>query len=121
MKLSPGRIQALFIGAALTWFVLPMIWPGLLRTLGHQHFVPFLDLQAILASNDAATAGLDPYAANPFDLLGRPHVYSHWWLHLRDLGLTRADTFVLGLVLVVGFAATALGALAPRSGREAVF
>jgi hypothetical protein len=81
----------------------------------------FLDSYAILAANDAVTAGLNPYDSIPFDLLKRRHAYSTWWLSLRHVGLTRADNFLFGGVSVLGFLAIAIAGMRPRSAREAVF
>jgi hypothetical protein len=89
-------------------------FPQLFFALGVAHYTWFLDTFALLASNDAITRGLDPYAPNPLDYFHRPHVYSHWWLYLRQLGLTRADTFWLGLTLVVSFLLVAWARLRPR-------
>src|SRR5581483_7921323 len=47
-----------------------------------------------------------------------PHMYSHWWLGLHDLGLTRADNPGFGLALVLAFLLVALAALRPRSRGE---
>ncbi len=89
--------------------------PKLFFVLGVEHFDRwFVDTFALLASNDAVTRGLNPYANNPLDYFGRPHVYSHWWLHLRDLGLTRADSQWLGLGLVSIFFVAALWRLRPQ-------
>ena len=107
---------ALFTAAYFGSFAL---YPRLFFALGVDHFNAwFLDTFALLASNDAITRGLDPYAVNPLDYLGRPHIYSHWWLHLRDLGLTRADANWLGWTLVMGFLLTALWRLRPQSTRQ---
>jgi hypothetical protein len=95
------------------------VYPGLFFLLGVNHYGPwFLDTFALLASNDAVTRGLDPYAPNPLDYFHRPHVYSHWWLHLRDLGLTRADVTWLGLGIVGTFLAVALARLRPRTAGQ---
>lgn len=80
----------------------------------------FLDSYAILAANDAVTAGLNPYDSIPLDILKRRHVYSDWWLGLRHLGVTRADNFIFGGSCVLGFLAVALAGLKPRSPREAL-
>ncbi len=120
MKSSPWRVRGLFVAAVLAWFLVLPGWPKVFFALGIQHYLPFLDLYAILASNDAVTAGLDPYAPNPLDVLGRAHVYSHWWLHLRDLGFTREQVFGLGLALVTSFIVAALASLRPRRAREAL-
>jgi len=104
---------------AVVYFSAFAFYPRLFFILGVNHFnVWFLDSFAVLASNDALSAGRDPYANNPLDYLGRPHVYSHWWLHLRDLGLTRGDTVWLGISLAVAFLLAALGRLRPRTARE---
>jgi hypothetical protein len=80
----------------------------------------FLDNYAILASNDAVRAGLDPYQPNPLDDLQRPHSYSHWWFLLGRLGFTRADNFMVGGLFVLAFLVTALTGLRPRSRAEAL-
>lgn len=81
----------------------------------------FLDSYAILAANDAVTAGLDPYASIPLDILKRKHVYSDWWLGLRHLGITRRDNFVFGGLCGLGFLAVALAGLRPHTWRETFF
>lgn len=93
--------------------------PGLFYSLGVVHYdVWFLDMFALLASNDAVTIGINPYAPNPLDYFGRPHVYSHWWLHLRDLGLVRADSLRLGLGVVMAFFLAAMWRLRPQAPRQ---
>lgn len=92
------------------------LYPGLFFAVGINHYPAwFLDTFALLASNDAVTRGLDPYVPNPLDYFHRQHVYSHWWLHLRDLGLTRADVMWLGLTLAGTFLLVALWRLRPRA------
>lgn len=114
-RLSPRVLWWLLAGLTIGWFGAFALFPDMFFRLGVNHFeVWFLDTFAILASNDAVTLGLDPSASNPLDYLRRPHVYSHWWLHLRDLGLTRADNLWVGLVVVLGFLAAALAWLRPR-------
>lgn len=104
-----GVIMAAFFGS----FV---VYPRLFLILGLNHFgVWFLDAFALLASNDAVTRGLNPYAPNPLDYFNRPHVYPHWWLHLRDLGLTRADILWVGLVVTGAFLVVAWWRLRART------
>jgi hypothetical protein len=94
-------------------------FPNLFFALGVAHYDGwFIDLFALLASSDAYARGLNPYLPNPLDYFQRPHVYSHWWLYLHDLGLTRADCRWLGLVLVVAFLLTALWRLRPQVPRQ---
>ncbi|MSU24621.1 MAG: hypothetical protein EXS32_12470 [Opitutus sp.] len=104
---------------AAAYFASFAFYPGLFTLLGVNHYgVWFLDSFAILASNDALARGLDPYVPNALDYFNRPHVYSHWWLGLGKLGLTRADNFWLGLSLVIAFFAAAVAWLRPREPRE---
>ena len=116
------RAPALWLLLALIvigFFTAFAFYPGLFFVIGVNHYgVWFLDTFALLASNDAVTRGLDPYAPNPLDYFNRPHVYSHWWLHLRDLGLTRADVVRLGLGTVGAFLIAALARLRPRQWGE---
>jgi hypothetical protein len=92
---------------------------GAFFPLGVHTFGPwFLDTFAVLAANDAAAGGLDVHAPNPLDPLQRPHSYSRWWLHLGQLGLTRADTSWMGATLVLAFLGVALARLRPREPRE---
>lgn len=111
--------RGLLIGLAACYFVGLALYPRAFLFVGINHFdVWFLDSFALLASNDAVTRGLNPYALNPLDYFQRPHVYSPWWLHLRDLGLTRADNFRVGLVIIAAFSFAALWRLRPRSSGE---
>ncbi|MSU66212.1 MAG: hypothetical protein EXS38_08965 [Opitutus sp.] len=117
--LSPRALWWLLVALTIGWFGSFALWPDLFFCVGVNHLgVWFLDTFAILASNDALTLGRDPYAPNVLDHLNRPHVYSHWWLHLREVGLTRAHNFGVGLAVVGAFLATALAGLRPRAPGE---
>jgi hypothetical protein len=96
----------------------PQLWEWLGVSLLPVHFA---DLHALLAASDAHALGLDPYAVpSAFDPLGRPHVYGPWWLWMHGLGLTRADTLWLG-VLLCGTALVTLGTLLrPANLRQAL-
>lgn len=114
-----GRLRWILACSAAAYFSFFGFFPAALPYLGVNHFgVWFLDSFALLASNDALARGLDPYAINPLDYFHRPHVYSPWWLHLGDLGLTRADNLRVGLALAGGFLAAAVGRLRPRTAAE---
>ncbi len=113
---------AILIGAVGAAYLAIFHHPGVLWYLGVQHYdFWFADLFALLASNDAVARGLNPYAVNPLDIFGRPHVYSHWWLELRHLGLTRADQGWLGPAVVILFVAAALACLRPRNPRQLAY
>ena len=120
MSAIPARRLGCYLGVlAACYFAVFVAYPRLFVFAGVNHYgVLFLDLYAVLASSDAAALGLDPYAANPLDYFHRPHIYSPWWLHLHDLGLTRADDFRLGLGLVVLFLFLAVRRLRPASAGE---
>src|ERR1019366_4123041 len=115
----PLRRGCLWLGSLAAAYVAAFaFYPRLFFAIGVNHYDAwFLDTFALLASNDAVSRGLDPYAPNPLDYFHRPHVYSHWWLHLRDLGLTRADVMWLGLTLVGTFLCAALWRLRPQTLR----
>lgn len=115
-----GRKGWIVLAALGVGYFAAFAWkPFLFVFLGVMHYDGwFIDTFALLASNDAVTRGLDPYAPNPLDYFNRPHVYSHWWLHLRDLGLTRADALWLGLSLVSAFFIAAVWRLRPQNGRQ---
>lgn len=78
----------------------------------------FVDSYALLATSDAVRQGIDPALPNPLDIYQRAHSYTHWWFALGKLGLTRADTFLLGGTMVVLFLMTVFLNLAPRSRGE---
>ncbi len=118
-RLSPWAWRGLLALLTLAWFGAFALKPMAFFGLGVNHFgVWFLDAFAILASNDAAARGLDPYAPNPLDIFHRPHVYSGWWLYLHPLGLTRAHTIAVGWTLGLAFLLSVLAFLRPRSARE---
>jgi hypothetical protein len=104
-------------------------YPQALKYLGVIHYklhpgngeLWFMDLFAILASNDAVSAGMDPYAPNSLDYLQRAHVYPHWWLNIRHLGVTRADCIWLGLVFGTCFLLAVVARLRPQSAGETLW
>jgi hypothetical protein len=90
-------------------------WPKALLMLGIADYGKVgLDSYVLLAAADAVRAGLDPHAANPLDILHRPHVYSDWWLGLRWLGLTREHNTLMGLAWIAAFALAAAVTFRPR-------
>ncbi len=116
------RLWWTFVVIAAGYFASFAFYPGLFLIVGVNHYgVWFLDSFAILASNDALARGLDPYVPNALDYFKRPHVYSHWWLELGKLGLTRADNSWLGLSLVVAFLTAVVARLRPREPREVLW
>lgn len=118
---GPGKWRWVFILAMVFFYLGLMIWPGVFALFGVDHRMGwFLDSYAILASNDAVAAGLNPWEVNPLDPLGRPHVYSHWWLWLSSLGLSREDNFFLGGLFVAAFFAVISWWLRPRSAGAAI-
>jgi len=117
--LSPRVLWWAMVICVLAWLVRYALYPNVLFSVGVNHLGAwFLDAYAILASNDALALGRDPYLANALDVFHRPHVYSQWWLHLHELGLTRAHTPWLGLAFGGSFVAAALAYLRPRHWRE---
>ena len=112
---------ALAAGAVVVWTLMTAIvheevwfWLGVWNLPA-----PFTDLAAIFAAGQAWVGGLDIYQVNPFDPLGRPHVYGPWWLVTGPLGLTVADVRWAGALLVLVFIAVVLVMVRPRTPRAA--
>lgn len=119
-RFQPRLLFVLLITAGLLVVVLSP--GGLNRKLGLIDYgIWFLDSYAVLASNDAVQAGLDPDQHNPLDVFERPHSYSDWWFVLGRLGLTRADNFVLGGSWVAAFLLATFVVVRLRDNREAVW
>jgi len=110
----------LLVLVCLAGWMAGVLWPKLLSSLGLAAYgMTYLDSYAILAAVDVVREGGDPYAVNPYDPLGRWHVYSDWWLALRWLGVGRADNFLVGSSWIAAFALSCWLAVRPRSLREA--
>lgn len=110
------------IGACVVFYSLCGLFPEIMALGGVSHEgVWFLDTFAILAALDARGLGWDPYAYNPLNYFGGPHVYSHWWLFLGKLHLGRPDTFWLGCSVVTVAVGSAWIVLRPRNGREMIW
>jgi len=123
--MRPGaswHLQAWVILGAATWFAGFAVFPRFFGLAGITHYgVWFIDSFAILAANDAISLGLDPHRANPLDYFNRPHVYTHWWLALREFGLTREHNFWVGVTLCLGFFLAAVSRLLPRTPAEGLW
>lgn len=72
---------------------------------GLKPFAPFLDLHGVMAAIECWHRGVDVYAANPCDLLGRPHVYSPLWLRLPPLFGRAELTGLFGMAMALAFIA----------------
>jgi hypothetical protein len=118
----PGILRLVLAGLTVIGYGVFALVPDAFFPLGVDHLgVWFLDSFAILASNDALQRGLDPYGLNPLDYFQREHVYSHWWLWLRHLGLTREHNFWVGMLIGLSFVTAALAWLRPRTSAEMVW
>ena len=117
----PGLALLVFAGFAALWFAgCDSIYFGLLRAFGvHPYSFPFVDAHAILSAAECRRYGVDVYAANPCDALGRPHVYSPLWLSIVPSWLGTADLNAVGLVLDLAFIAVLGIVFRPCSAREA--
>jgi hypothetical protein len=117
----------LFGAFAVCWLAFFFLHPAELPKVGVGHYrievgpdrfheIWFLDTFAILAANDAVSAGEDPYAPTRLDYMRRPHSYGPAWLYLRHLGLTRADVGWIGWLLASGFLLANLCTFRPQCG-----
>ena len=126
-SLLRGSGWSLLLAALFSaWVAFFYLHPKALVQVGVHHFqigfagvgykeLWFFDLLAVLAANDAAAAGIDPYTPNRFDFLSRPHVYGPLWLCLRHFGITRQHLIPLGLILGIAFVIVAIRVLSPKS------
>lgn len=116
-----GRDYRLFVGLTLAGYAVMALWPTFMTILGVGHGgFWFLDINTLLASNDAVTRGLDPYQPNPLDVLRDVHSYSAWWLQLRHLGLGRDDRVWLGVVINALFFIAVFSRLRPTTFKESI-
>lgn len=113
---------ALAAGAMVVWVVMTaIVHEDVWFLLGVWNLdAPFMDLAAIFAAGEAWMVGRDVYLVNPFDPLGRPHVYGPWWLVTGPLGFTVPDVRWAGALLVLGFVVVVLAMVRPRTPRAAV-
>ncbi|HLZ66972.1 MAG TPA: hypothetical protein VKQ29_12125 [Aliidongia sp.] len=81
---------------------------------------PFLDSEYILAGVECWHRGIDVYANNPCDVLGRPHGYSPLWLRASFLPTSKAWTDAIGLPLAITFILSLFLLPEPRRRRDAV-
>ena len=72
----------------------------------HPFRFPFLDTRFVTAQVQCWHRGIDVYATNPCDPLGRTQDYSPLWLRLPFLGLANGWTPVLGVSLALLFVGT---------------
>ena len=84
----------------------------------HLEKAPFADMQAILSASDAYHDGFNPYIENPYDPLGREHVYTRPWLWLGYIGITREHSKLAATILIVLFSLLCVKILNPDSGKE---
>jgi len=111
MTLLWRRVLPACVGVIL-FSVLTSLWLTGAHSLYTQFFsllgirafaFPFLDTHAILAAVECHRLGIDVYAVNPCDVLGRLHVYAPLWLHLGVLPVSTAWTNPVGFVLDLSF------------------
>ena len=95
----------------------PPLYLGLLQVVGLvPTAAPFLDASYVLGSAQCARQGIDVYATNPCDPMGRVYDYSPLLIDLMPPGVTVDWTIAVGLTLAVAFYAS-LALLPPVRGR----
>jgi hypothetical protein len=103
-------VLALFLAAALLFALGGDAYPRLRGALGLKPFPPFLDLHNVMAAAECRRLGVDVYALNPCDAMGRVHIYSPLWLRMPAAFADPAMLHPLGIAMALAFAA-ALAAL----------
>ena len=91
-------------------------YTDVLTILGAAPFrFPFLDTYGVLSAVQCHRLGVDVFAENPCDVLGRPLNYSPLWLLLAAQPVTTAWTAMAGLALLALFLASLMLLPAGRS------
>jgi hypothetical protein len=105
-------VLALLTAATLVFALDPELYFRARVAAGLKPFAPFLDLHGVQAAIACHHRGIDVYAENPCDALGRLHSYSPLWLRLPAWSAAPGLLHSLGLATAAGFAAALL--LLPR-------
>ncbi|MDI1250708.1 MAG: hypothetical protein PSV13_17735 [Lacunisphaera sp.] len=117
--MKPWRYKLALMAALLGVYVALAIFPGIMRSFGVGVSVLwFRDTHSMLAASDSAREGRDPFVDNVHDVAGERHIYPDWWFLLGRLGLSRADSFWLGGLVVGLFWLAVLAVLRLRSRRD---
>ena len=104
--LVPGLAAALFAAFALLYWADRPVYFALLGAVHeHPYARPFLDTRFVTAQVECWSRGVDVYARNPCDPLGRTLDYSPLWLRLGFLARPDSWTPVFGLAIDAGFLA----------------
>ncbi len=101
-------VAALLFGAfAILYFGDRQVYLAVLRAINENPFpAPFLDTRFVTAQVECWQRGIDVYATNPCDPLGRTQDYSPLWLRLGFLGRPDGSTPVFGLAIDLLFLAS---------------
>ncbi|MBV8131493.1 MAG: hypothetical protein JO282_03130 [Alphaproteobacteria bacterium] len=113
----PIAALCLFAALVLLWCTgAHSLYFNVLRLVGVEPFgFPFLDTHAVLAAAECGRQGVDIYQFNPCDALGRPHVYSPFWLVITPGFLGVQATSCVGLSLDILFILSLPVVLRPRT------
>lgn len=118
--IAPAIAGTVFAGCVALYCRERPVYDLLLAWWGIAPFrIPFLDTDTFLSAIECARRGIDVYAVNPCDVLGRVYDYSPLWLAAAVLPVTRAWITPVGLALAVAFllSLAALPMPAERRGR----
>ena len=116
----PALALGFFGILALLWALdLQPAYFAILNGLGVAAYrFPFLDIHAVLSAAECHRQGIDVYAMNPCDALGRLDGYSPLWLAITPSFLGTKETAGVGLGIVLLFILSLPFLLRPRSRGE---
>jgi len=120
--LLPALALSLLACVVALYMVAPPVYLAVLQaTIFDPAPTPFIDLEYLLTNATCWQQGIDVYAVNPCDPLGRPMAYSPLWLRMGFLAIDRAWSQPLGLGLAIAYCLS-LGLLPPtRRWRDSVY
>ncbi len=115
--LLPGLAALLLAGFCGLYAADPEVCHRVLICMGVRAWnTPFIDLEGVTAQIRCARLGVDVYASNPCDSLGRVFDYAPLWLRLGFLGLGHEWTGVLGLAQAALCILALLALPVPKAG-----
>ena len=105
-----GAATAVFLVVVALYVAhLHAIHASLLTLWGMRPFrFPFLDADTVMSALRCRRMGVDVFAVNPCDALGRVYDYSPLWLHLSAFPFTEAWVVPVGLAFCAAFLASLL-------------
>lgn len=80
----------------------------------------FLDMIAVTSAVEAHADGINVLVENPYDPLGRIHIYSQLWLLGSYFGISKIDTYWISPICIVSYIAVTVYLIRPKRWTESL-